>query len=289
MAAVAGAALGPGDAALPVVQPRKGFRPLPPTLTPGTRGTIVTSIVAAHAALRADADALARWRKRPEGARPLAPALLKHADDQTVPGIGAVLRAIDQCGWAERSFADWGAVAGSNFFGRAGIAQTVQRYAQEGPWGVSPHLIPQQSLHAAAGTVSLVLGIHGPNFGVGGGPDAAPDAFLLAAALLADGRLPGLWLLLTGHEREFVPGEIGAAAPDSPQCLAVALALVPETAGPAGLRLRIDPFADRDDGSAAPEFRLSEWVDAQLPHGAWRLGGAGRIELVSSAAEGDRP
>ena len=119
--------------------------------------------------------------------------------------------ALEQQGWQTRSFAAWGVIAAPNFFGRVSNAQSIQRFQAEGAWGVSPHLIPHQSLHGLAGTLSQALKIHGPNFGVSGAPNAGLDALLIAAAMLADGSLPGLWVVLTGHESELIP-ERGSSA-----------------------------------------------------------------------------
>jgi hypothetical protein len=180
--------------------------------------------------------------------------------------------------------------------GRKAIASTVQRLAQEGAWGVSPHVIPQHSLHAVAGTVSLALRAHGPNFGVGGGPRACDDAFLAVAALVADETLPGVWLLLTGHDTEWLPAENGRDRPaaEAPACEAVALALVPISAD-GGLTLRIGPEAVSKGAAGVPEFRLSEFAGALGDPGkrldsAWRLPGGGWFELIGTfhGAEGER-
>src|SRR5436190_23051960 len=119
--------------------------PLNALLSPPAPRPALRCRLAAHAALRAPAEILPALRHQPgpSAGAPLAPSFLKHAEDQSVVALSAVLRAVAHRDWAGRSFADWGVVAAPNFFGRHGIAQTVQKYAQEGAWGVSPHLIPQ--------------------------------------------------------------------------------------------------------------------------------------------------
>src|SRR5262249_3416674 len=52
------------------------------------------------------------------------------------------------------------------------------------------------------GTVSQALGIHGPNFGVGGGVPSAGECMLAAAALLCDEQAPGIWGVLSGLDPE---------------------------------------------------------------------------------------
>jgi len=188
--------------------------------------TAVRCRLAAFATLRASAESIGQWRKQPIrlGADAMPATFLKHADNQTVVAVAAVSAVIERQGWHECSFADWGVLAAPNRFGRISVAQTIERLRAEGAWGVSPHLIPHQSLHAVSGTISQALKIHGPNFGVSGGPNAGPDAFLLAIAMLADGGLPGLWLILTGYEQEWIPAPNQTTA--APPCLGAALALV---------------------------------------------------------------
>ena len=166
-----------------------------------------------------------RQRPGPDVGLALPPSMLKHADDQTVVGLAAVFRAIHDHRLEPNSFADWGVVAGPRFLGRALFTTALQRFAAEGAWGVSPHLIPHRSLHAVSGTVSQALHLHGPNFGVGGGPNAALEAILAAVALLGADRLPGVWLVLTEWQPELVPDRKGrsprirsASGMHSPSC-----------------------------------------------------------------------
>ena len=260
--------------------------------------TTVRCRVAAHAALRASAETIAVWRKQPivVGAEKMPVSFLKHAEDQTILALRTILAALEAQGWQERSFADWGVIAAPNLFGRVSTALTIQRYKQEGAWGVSPHLIPHQSLHGMSGTISQALKINGPNFGVGGGPNASPDAFLLAAALLADGQLPGLWVVLTGYETEWIP-----AANESipaPMCEAVALALTPTEKGCAGLHLAIGqlrPDAERAFSLAhLPEFQLGLLAaelaaSAIAPGGTWRLSRTNWVELETILLDREVP
>ncbi len=210
-------------------------------------------------------------------------SLLKHSEDQTVATVAALHDAIGRGGWASGSFADWAVLAAPNFFGRGGTAHAIQRFSQEGAWGVSPHLIPHQSLHAVSGTVSQLLKIQGPNFGISGGAQACHDAFLTAVTVLAEGAVPGVWLLLSGHEREWIPVQNAKTIepPRPPMCEAAALALVPATTGEDGFYLRIGPEMMRP---GLADLTLSTLIDALArPSGpmpqAWRLPGAGWLEL----------
>jgi hypothetical protein len=244
--------------------------------------------VAAFGFVQADSETLAQWRRQPPPVAgvPIPASFLKHSEDQTVACVAALHDALSGAGWIGRSFADWGVVAAPSFLGRGGTAHSIQRFSQEGAWGVSPHLIPHQSLHAVSGTVSQLLKLHGPNFGISGGPNAAADAFLIAAPMLADGSLPGLWLLISGHEQEFIPTETGknGEAVRMPRCTAIALALQGITHEDRAI-LRIAPDVCNDD---AQPFTLGALADAlrpsqELRSAAWRMPGAGSIELEAAA------
>jgi hypothetical protein len=252
-------------------------------LSSTTTPTVVRAQIAAYAAVRATSEALAQWRRQPPplAGQPLPASFLKHSEDQTVAAVAAMHQAVVRCGWLGQSFADWGVIAAPGFLGRSGTANTLQRFAQEGAWGVSPHVIPHQSLHAVSGTLSQLLRIHGPNFGISGGPHAAREAFPIAAALLAEENLPGLWLLLTGHEREWIPIENAKSTEPArpPMCEAAALALVPAPSDAHGLFLRIGPDASR---TGIRDFTLTALIaalSAAAAPAAWRLPAAGWVEL----------
>jgi hypothetical protein len=189
----------------------------------------------------------------------LPPAFLKHADEQTVLGLAAVYHAIHDH-HLNPPFTAWAVLAAPRFLGRPTMAAALQRFAAEGAWGVSPHLIPHRSLHAMSGTVSQALKIHGPNFGVGGGPCAAAEVLLAAAALLERQNVPGVWVVLSGLDPESAPDEGGRTAPGT-HCVGVALALVPPRSGWSGLRLRVLAGeamlnGSHRDAAAAPAFDL---------------------------------
>jgi hypothetical protein len=207
------------------------------------RACAVRSRVAGWAACRVALDRLPSLRQNPGPfpRGPLPTAFLKHADEQTVAGMAAVSRAIHGHGLKDHDFGRWAVIASPRFLGRAALAVALARVAAEGAWGISPHLIPHRSLHALSGTVSQALKIHGPNYGVGGGADGAAEALLAASAVLADGEVPGLWVILTGFDPELVPPDptdTTAARPVA-ECIAVALALMPEGNGQPGWFLSI--------------------------------------------------
>jgi hypothetical protein len=253
------------------------------------RRTPVACTVAGFGIVRATAAELPALRQKPGrvGAEPLPASFLKHADDQTVAGIAAVLRAIDAGGLADTSFRDWGAVAASRFMGRTSLAAALVKFQAEGAWGISPHLIPHRSLHALSGTVSQALKLHGPNFGSGGGPGGSADALLTAAALLHGSRLPGVWVVLTGWDPEPITDTKGQILTPESVCYAVALGLV--AAAPAGpqLTLRVVPAAEAGRnghggiGLLSLELLVRTLADPAGPPTAvvWQLPTGGRVEL----------
>jgi hypothetical protein len=245
--------------------------------------------VAGLGVVRAAPAALPALRQKPGrvGGEALPPSFLKHADDQTVAGVAAVLQAVEACGLGGTPFGDWGVVAASRFMGRTALAGAVLKFQAEGAWGISPHLIPHRSLHSLSGTVSQALKVHGPNFGAGGGPGGTADALLTAAALLHGGRLPGVWVVLTGWGPEPATDERAQVVTPDCVCDAVALALV---ASPGGHRLclRVVPaWAEpRRNGHGGVSLLSLEAMVRALGDPAsppttvvWQLPGGGRVEL----------
>jgi hypothetical protein len=151
--------------------------------------------------------------------------LLRYSDEQTVVGTAAVFTAMNAMERSPDEFQGWGVVAASRYLGRASLAAALRSFLAEGVWGTSPHLIPHFALHSPSGTISLALGVHGPNLGVGGGLHAGAEGFLAALTWLAAGMVPGVWLVLSGWSPELVPDEAGRSAAAG-ECRALALALV---------------------------------------------------------------
>ncbi|MFO0969329.1 MAG: hypothetical protein U0793_27550 [Gemmataceae bacterium] len=156
--------------------------------------------------MRTTVAAVKEWRQAPGAiaGKGVPSSLLRHADEQTAVGLWAVQKLFENSG-VPGDLASWGVIASGTFFGREAQANGTLRFRDEGAWGVSPNLIPHHSTHALSGTISLALGCHGANFGVGGGANAVPEAFLTAAALMQPPLQPGLLLILTGFADEFVP------------------------------------------------------------------------------------
>jgi hypothetical protein len=252
------------------------------------------SIIAARASCRFSLGELAALRQEPVeiNGNKLSPSTFKHSDNQTVAGLHAVSQAIRAAGMDGADFQEWGALACPRFFARSEMAGALTRYAMEGAWGISPHLIPHRSLHSVSGTLSQAMKLHGPNYGVGGGLDGVAETFLTGAALISGGALPGLWIVLTGFDPELVPTFHFHAEPVAPvaDCIAVALALVPAANVSEGLVLTVGMDGDDPETQHAPAMtleRLAESLRGPMSMVRWTLpcGGWARIENVRTPLE----
>jgi hypothetical protein len=253
------------------------------------RETVLCCDVSAHGCVRIAPDELAGLRQKPGPAPgvPLPAGLLKHADDQTVAGIAAVLQAIAAGGLGSARFTEWGILAAPRFFGRTAMINLLHRFGIEGAWGVTPHLIPHRSLHSLSGTVSQAFKIHGPNLGIGGGPGALTELFWTATAMLHGDRLPGVWAVLTAWSPE-PAGEAGEPIPADARCIGLAMALTPTRSGWCGPRLRLTPWGrlrsneptGSSDGLSIESLHAALCVpDVRAATVVWQLEDGARLEL----------
>jgi hypothetical protein len=150
-------------------------------------------------------------------------AFVRHAEDQTIAALVVVLQALNSLPEPLPQAEQWGVLAAPEYFGREATLAALRRYSQEGPSAISPHLIPNHCLHSLAGSLSVLLGCHGPNYGVGGGPGQFLDLLLAGFCEIAQGVVPGYWLVATGWRQGI--RELGAMAAESEVCLALALAV----------------------------------------------------------------
>ncbi len=225
----------------------------------------------------------------PEGWSRTPPSLLRYSDEQTVAGTAAVFSAMAALGVAPDRFEGWGVVAASRYLGRANLAAALRSFHAEGVWGTSPHLIPHFALHSPSGTISLALGLHGPNLGVGGGPYAAAEGVLAALTWLAAGTVPGVWLVLTGWSPELIPNDRGAP-PASGECQALALALTADVAGMGRPALRVVAGGESaTEGASVDLVSLAERLEMRggpSPRTiATDSSGRLRVELVEGVGE----
>ena len=241
--------------------------------------------VAGWATVQAAPPQIAALRKNPglPDDKPLPAGFLKNADEQTVLALAALGRALKTLGRPVVSYENWGVIAAANLFGRAGMAQGLLNFRKDGAWGISPHLIPHHSLHAISGTISQALHIHGPNFGIGGGPNAVAEALLVAATLLSDDTLPGLWVVLSGHEPESIPTATGAGAQSTGLAAALALTPVGQKAGHRPVTVTVGVSSSVTEER---EFCLADMVAAlndEIPSGHWTLPGGAWARLLAAS------
>lgn len=251
-----------------------------PTVPAGSR-------VACHALVECRASALGdlRGRAAPVGAPPIPPRFLRHADEHTVVGLHAVLEAIAS-GPSQPDLSRHAVIAAPCQSGRLAAARTLSQLPAGGAVTVSPHVVPQCSLHSVAGAVSVALGMHGPHLGVGGGPDALAEGLLAAATLLnhGDPECTAAWLVATDWDEE--PSLDAAGQPHGdPVCRALAVQLVPAGDGGDdgsplhGLALTVQSSARREPrprlhepagGLVAFARALTMWREGTAP-AAWTV------------------
>ena len=233
--------------------------------------------IRAHATVESPLSAVAALRDLPPpaGSPPLSPRFLRHCDEQTVVAMRAVLEALarlpepmplDRCG----------VVAAPCQAGRITTARSLAELRVGGAVTVSPHIVPQCSLHSVAGAVSVALGMHGPHLGIGGGPDALAEGLFAAMTLFHGGAAAGcdaVWLLASAWDDEPVLDASGTPLND-PVCRAVALLLVPDAeATHDRLTLTLDvsgaPPATAEPTSLAEFCRAVEMCAAGSALTAW--------------------
>lgn len=154
----------------------------------------------------------------------------KYADEQTLLAVHAVDDALRRSDLDPVELRSWGMIGAPRFLGRQVTAHAVEQYARLGGTRVSPHIIPQNSLHSISGALSILLASRGPNVGVGGGHTSLTDGLFAALTLFDHQSLPGCWLIATAWDPEPLPNRQGTAA--SPGvCHAVALAVSGQSQG----------------------------------------------------------
>jgi hypothetical protein len=169
-----------------------------------------------------------RGRPAPAGSPSLPARFLRHADEHTVVGVHAVLEAI-AASPEPLDVSRHAVVAAPCQSGRLAAARTLAELPSGGAVSVSPHIVPQCSLHSVAGAVSVALGMHGPHLGVGGGPDALAEGLFAAATLVAGGGDPAgtaAWLVATDWDEEPDLDARGESR-NAPVCRGLALLLEP--------------------------------------------------------------
>jgi hypothetical protein len=157
----------------------------------------------------------------------LSPQLLRHSDEQTLASLVAISEAIRSANMTQSDFSDWAIVSTSRNLGRSAFAAVIDKYRDEGPWGVSVHVIPHCTAHSVAGTISLALQSHGPCIGAGVGDDLEIDALLSTACILRRPDWFGAWIVFSAWSPELSIDTTSRPTSDS-MCLAAAIAVTRE-------------------------------------------------------------
>ncbi|MCE9632031.1 MAG: hypothetical protein K8S94_15120 [Planctomycetia bacterium] len=183
-----------------------------------------------HAFFEARYSEMGRLRDEPSppAAPPLPARFLRHCDEHTVTAVRAVLAAIATLD-AKGDFDRCGVIAAPCQAGRIATARSLAQLRVGGGVMISPHIVPQCSLHSLAGAVSVALGMHGPHIGVGGGPDALAEGLFAALSLFQPGAAAGCnaaWVIVTEWATEPLLDTTGAPT-DDPLCRALAMLVAP--------------------------------------------------------------
>src|SRR6476619_1741008 len=128
----------------------------------------------------------------------MEPKEQRKVDDFIVFAMCAARQALDDAGWKPATYdeqASTGVMIGAGIGGLTGSAETAIVLKEKGPRRVSPFFIPGRLINLAAGYVSIVHGLKGPNHAVvtacSTGAHAIGDAARLIALDHADVMLAG--------------------------------------------------------------------------------------------------
>jgi hypothetical protein len=230
---------------------------------------------------RADLTAIAAMRKSLPAWAPVGTPghFLKHADEQTVLAVAAIDQAISGAGLIADDYRDWAIIAAPRYIGRLAGTMTLNRFMRGGGPAISPHVIPQHSLHSISGALSILLSSRQPNIGVGGTSDSLVEG-LLAALTFPDTKCTGAWLVSTAWDPEPRVDE-QAGCINTPVCHAVALGLTFTANSQTFGHLRLVSGNERIEAEREVSWSLNaagicEALAALMPGGmpgcfAWRL------------------
>jgi len=114
----------------------------------------------------------------------------RHLDRFAQMAVAAAIQAIQDSGLDLKNLADpfrAGAIVGSGIGGLAEFEEQHSRLLAKGPTRVSPFMVPKLMINAAAGQISILYGIRGPNSGVANACASANNAIGQAFWIIKDG------------------------------------------------------------------------------------------------------
>ena len=103
----------------------------------------------------------------------------KHLDRFSQMAVGAAVQAVRDAGLDLASVEDpfrVGVIVGSGIGGLAEFEAQHKRLVERGPTKVSPYMVPKLMINAAAGQISILYGVKGPNAGVANACASASNA-----------------------------------------------------------------------------------------------------------------
>ena len=103
----------------------------------------------------------------------------KHLDRFSQMAVGAAVQAVNDSGLDLAKIEDpfrVGVIVGSGIGGLAEFEAQHKRLVERGPMKVSPYMVPKLMINAAAGQISILYGVKGPNAGVANACASASNA-----------------------------------------------------------------------------------------------------------------
>lgn len=117
---------------------------------------------------------------------------VRRHDRFTLLALCAANEAVEQAGWQARTPVESDRIAcviGTGIGGLETADRANHTLREHGPQRVSPLTVPRMMPNAAAGSVGLYYGLHGPTFGVVSACAAGADAIVTAARLVRSGEV----------------------------------------------------------------------------------------------------
>lgn len=203
----------------------------------------ITCVLAASSWLSAPASSLSALRAQVANTyrETLTSGTIKQCGEQGLLALLAVHQALHDAGMRAEDCRSWALVAAPRAIGRQRVAEALAKFKEAGSWSVSPHLIPNTSLHSLAGVLSQALRQNGPNIGAGGLLGTEGEALWAAFPLLSSGDWPGAWVIFSGWETESLDRK-------DVRCQAVVLGLQAQSARPELPQLTFHPSASMGQG-----------------------------------------
>lgn len=210
--------------------------------------------IACHGFAKADVTAIGFIRRQfAESWTGPGKGSMRHMEDQTVAALEAVRTA--RSGSNGVAFDQWAVLGCPILPGRATFSENLGRYAKEGAFAISPQVIPQCSLHSLPGQLSIVLGAHGPNLGVGGWPGTEHQVWSTAWSLEKAVEPEGFWLIWSCRESDIS----GLPGSDSVKALALAVHK-PKPDSSAKWRVSMDHRQEKSSASWCP-WKMADILD----------------------------